>query len=354
MSNDSIFSQSDVKKTLEDICICNMNKLIFRHLNINSLRNKFDLHIEQVRGSIDILMVSERKLNDNFPEGQFLREDFHSPFRFDCNGNDGGIMLYVREDIPAKLLTHDFPCAESFFVEINLYKKKWPRNCSYNPHKNNIESHLDIISISLDTHSTKYENIVLLGDFNACVDDKALQTFCKFYSLNSPIKQPTCLNNPKSPDCIDLMLTNKPCSFQTKCFMETGLSDIHRMTIFVLKMHFRKLPPIIGILKNLTMIALLNSLQYALNKKRIDYSKYPDKFYEICHTVLNTHAPEKKKYIRGNNKPFMTKTFSKVNMQRTRFRNKILKNPTDQNKLIYNKQRNLWVSLLRKEKKLQN
>ena len=31
----------------------------------------------------------------------------------------------------------------------------------------------------------------------------------------------------------------------------------------------------------------------------------------------------------------MTKTFSKAIMQRTRFRNKFLKNPTDQNKLIY-------------------
>ena len=95
----------------------------------------------------------------------------------------------------------------------------------------------------------------------------------------------------------------------------------------------------------------MNSLLYTLNEERIDYSKNPDNFFEICHTVLNTHAPKKKKYIRGNNKPFMTKTFSKAIMQRTRFRNKFLKNPTDQNKLIYNKQRNFCVSLLRKEKK---
>ena len=38
-------------------------------------------------------------------------------------------------------------------------------------------------------------------------------------------------------------------------------------------------------------------------------------------------------------------------MQRTHFRNKFLKNATDQNKLINNKQRNFCVSLLRKEKK---
>ena len=70
-------------------------------------------------------MVSETKLNDSFPKGQFLMEGFHSPFRFDRNRNGGGIMLYVREDIPAKLLSHDFPCAKSFFVEINIYNKKW-------------------------------------------------------------------------------------------------------------------------------------------------------------------------------------------------------------------------------------
>ena len=57
MSNDSTVSQPDVKKALKDIRISNMNKLIFGHLNINSLRNKFDLLSEQANGSIDILMV---------------------------------------------------------------------------------------------------------------------------------------------------------------------------------------------------------------------------------------------------------------------------------------------------------
>ena len=132
---------------------------------------------------------------------------------------------------------------ESFFTEINLYKKKWLVNCFYNPHKSNTGKHLDIISRSLGALSSKYENIVLLGDFNACVDDEALQTFCKFYSLHSLIKQPAYFKNPENPSCTDLILTNKPRSFQTKCVIETGLSDFHRMTISVPKMNFRKLPP---------------------------------------------------------------------------------------------------------------
>ena len=58
------------------------------------------------------------------------------------------------------------------------------------------------------------------------------------------------------------------------------------------------------------------------NIERVDYSKNPEKKIEICHIVHNTYASKKKKYIRGNNKPFMTKTYSKATMQRTSFRNK--------------------------------
>ena len=52
-------------------------------------------------------MVSETKLDGSFPQSQFLIETFYSPFRFDRNKNGVGIILYVREDIPVKLRSHD-------------------------------------------------------------------------------------------------------------------------------------------------------------------------------------------------------------------------------------------------------
>ena len=100
MSNASIATFSDAKKTLKNIRVSNINKFIFGHLNINSSKNKFDLLCEQIKGSIDIFMISETKLDDSFPQGQFLIEGFHSPFRFDRNKIGGGILLYIREDIP--------------------------------------------------------------------------------------------------------------------------------------------------------------------------------------------------------------------------------------------------------------
>ena len=82
----------------------------------------------------------------------------------------------------------------------------------------------------LGRYSTKNQNIVILVDFNACAEDDILDTFCKSYSFNSLIKQPSCFKNPENLNCIDLILTNKPHSFQTKCVIETELSDFHRMT----------------------------------------------------------------------------------------------------------------------------
>ena len=49
----------------------NANKLVFAHIKINSLRNKFKLLADQVKGNIDVLMNSETKLMIAFPLGIF-------------------------------------------------------------------------------------------------------------------------------------------------------------------------------------------------------------------------------------------------------------------------------------------
>ena len=63
--------------------------------------------------------------------------------------------------------------------------------------------------------------------------------------------------------------------------------------------------------------------------------KDPDYFYKVCTEVLNKHAPPKKKYFLGNNKPFMNKAISKVIMLRTKIRNKLLRYSTTVNRISY-------------------
>ena len=121
--------------------IRNLNKIVVGHLNINSIRNKFNFLAQQVKGNIDILMISETKLDKSFPPSQFFLDGCSVSFRFDRNGNGGGILLYIRDDLPSKRLSIN-KNIKGFFVEINLRnKKKWLLSCSYNPTKNaNIKS----------------------------------------------------------------------------------------------------------------------------------------------------------------------------------------------------------------------
>ena len=57
------------------------------------------------RYNTDILMISETKLDESFPPVQFVFDGYSVPFRFDRNRNGGGILLYIREDLPSKLLS---------------------------------------------------------------------------------------------------------------------------------------------------------------------------------------------------------------------------------------------------------
>ena len=53
---------------LKSLRIRNLKKIVVGHLNINSIKNKFDFLAHQVKGNIDIVMISETKLDEIFPK----------------------------------------------------------------------------------------------------------------------------------------------------------------------------------------------------------------------------------------------------------------------------------------------
>ena len=153
-------------------------------------------------------------------------------------------MLFVREDISSKLLLTENTPIEAFYIEINLWKKKWLICGTYNSHRTTtIDSHMDSLSKNLALYQSTYENYIVLGDFNAKVDNNAISSSCDAFDLVNLIREPTCYKNPEKPSCIDLILTNKPHSFQNLGVIETGLSDFHRMTLTVAKITLQKLKP---------------------------------------------------------------------------------------------------------------
>ena len=306
---------SDCNTTLKNIHSDNINKLIFAHLHINSIRNKSEVLADQVKGKIDVLMISETKIDESFPQGNFLIDGFSSLYRLNRDSKVGGIMLYIREDVPSNFVASDNKPIESLYVELNLQNVKMLINCSYNPHKADICNHLPTLNSFLDVHSTKYEKIFIMGDFNVEIDDPKMQTFCEVYNFKSLIKQPTCYKNPIKPSCIDLMLTNFPRMFQSTCVIETGLSDFHLTAVTVLRKTLKKVRPRIincRSFKHFSNEACRVSLKNNLsNEVYVNNDNGLERFCKTAVDTLNKIAPIKKKYARGNQMPFMIKELSK-------------------------------------------
>ena len=91
----------------------------------------------------------------------------------------------------------------------------------------NIANHLKNICKTLGKLSSTYDNLILLGDFNAEPEEESIAEFLNLYNLKNLVKQNTCFKNPDKPKCIDLILTNCPRTFQNT----------------VLKQHFPKQKP---------------------------------------------------------------------------------------------------------------
>ena len=80
--------------------------------------------------------------------------------------NGGEIFLYVRDDIPSRLITeyNILEDIERIFVKLNARNRKCLLCSSYNPHKNNICNYLHNLSRGLDLYLCHYDNLLVLGD----------------------------------------------------------------------------------------------------------------------------------------------------------------------------------------------
>ena len=69
-------------------------------------------------------------------------------------------------------------------------------------------------------------------------------------------------------------------------------------------------------------------------------------FMKTVFHICNKHAPIKRKYIRANKAPFITKDLHKAIMKRSKLRNKFLKSRNLSHRKNYTSQRNLLKKLL--------
>ena len=336
--------------TLKDIRLKNPKKVTVGHLNINSIPNKFDGIMDIVKHNLDIFVISETKIDESFPNVQFFCEGYSLPHRRDRCLGGGGLLMYVNQDIPSRILiSYIIPDdIEILCVEINLRKQKWAVFGIYRPPGMKESYFIDHISRLIDSYSKKYENVIIMGDFNMQECDEHMKGMLVSYNLINIVKENTCFKGP--PKCYDFILTNRKYHFQNTVAMTTGFSDFHKMTVTVLKSKSDPLQIKYRDYKNYNPANFREELSYKLLANENSSTDFRE-FQCILCEVVEIHAPMKIKKVRANNSPFMTKSLRKMIMNRSRCKNVYFKTKTVENLENYRKLGNACTKLTRKAKK---
>ena len=95
--------------------------------------------------------------------------------------------------------------------DLNVRKKKWLILAIYKPPKQNSQYYIEEISRLIDRYS-KFDYVLILGDFNLEPDDKDVSSFIQEHNLYKLIKSKKCFKS-LNGQCIDLLLTNCKNSF---------------------------------------------------------------------------------------------------------------------------------------------
>ena len=301
------------------------------------------------------MIIVESKIDHTYPLSQFLIDGFRPPFRRDRDKNGGGLLIYVRDDIPCEQLSkHDFPeDIEGIFIELNLRKMKWLLFGSYHPPSQNDKYYFECIGKALEVYSSTYDRLLLCGDFNAEEKEKVLKDFLDLYDLKSLNQEKTCFKSTENPSCVDLFLTNCNRSFQHTKVISSGMSDFHKMVVTVMKTTFPKSKPKVIFYRSYKKFdkeKFREDLKNELNLETENSTKY-QLFEKTFLEVLERHAPLKRKNLRANEVPYMTKALRKAIATRSRLENRFHRLKTSDSMKAFRKQRNYCSRLYKKERK---
>ena len=167
------------------------------------------------------------------------------------------------------------------------------------------------------------------------------KSFLYSNNLTNLIKTNICFNGKGSS--IDLILTNRKYSFKYTLSYETGLSDHHHMIYTMLKSSFINIEPKLlnyRDYKNFNFGNFKEDLSKALLICRRSYDETETAFI----TPLDKHAPKKKKWLSGNNRPHITKPLSQAITKQSKLKNKANKTKLLTDIRNYKKQQNYVVN----------
>ena len=234
---------TSIWKELKELRTDNPLNLIFSYLNVNSRRDKFCELGQVISDSVDILTIAKTKIESLFFRAQFRLANYHTTYCLNINGKSGGILVYVKSDIPKRQLNSGdlFKSIQAVPFKKNLRKEKWLVISIYRPPSQNSEFFLNSLTNIIDHFIKLFDNYIIIGDFNLEPSNTTLKHFLDSNELYNLSKGHTCFKGKGS--LVDLILTNREFSCKNTQSFKTGLSDHHHMAYTMFKISFQKSEP---------------------------------------------------------------------------------------------------------------
>ena len=332
--------------------------LILGFLNINSLRNKY-LCLKDIFDSqlVDYFSVLETKIDESFPDAQFHPQDY-AITREDVSEKSGGIMTFIRSDIPFNRkyeIEINNEAFHSLCVQISVNKEKWLIASIYRPPSTDPNVFLDNLNTLIDRMLSITDMIIIMGDTNIDIlknDSRcsALKDLLNGCNLQTIVKEPTCFK--ATPSLIDHIYVNKPRRFISHINYDCGLSDYHHLVCMATKMSVPHLKPRIKLYRSFkkfnqeSFISDLNSVPFQVANIFDDIDDSYWAFSHLLTNVIDGHAPKKKKLIKHSDAPFMNKELRQAMYRKRLAHNKAKKDRHNSAKWNdYRSKRNFFVSL---------
>ena len=323
MADESFVSEpKDFISDLKNLRYCNPRNVIIGHININSLRNKYDpirsiLH----NGLCDIFTLSETKLDGSFPTAQFHITNFVL-HRKDRNAHGGGIITYIRSDLPHRRrfdLELNASTFEFIILEVQLYKKeKWFICSCYKPPSIKDSVFERSFSELLNSLQIESPHIFIIGDINFDMSkENTLSTLCTTYDLKNLVCGPTCSKGAKST-ALDVILSSEPKRFKHTINEPCFLSDFHNVICTVTKLLCPSVVPRRVYYRSYkhfneeSYVRDLNSAPFMVCNIFDDPDDRAWCFTKVLSDVMEKNAPVKSKVIKNPQIPYMNSKLRKA------------------------------------------
>jgi len=313
---------------------------------------------------LDVLCINESRLSPLISSSMVHIEGYEL-HRFDRNRYGGGVCLYIKLGIIGKnrcdLTDGNIECLVQEIRKPN--SKPFAIITCYRPPDYDVHSFLKSLENMLTKIDTEFNEYYILGDLNCDLlspnnpQARRLENLAELFQLTQLINEPTRITE-KTRTLIDVILTNTPTRVVQSGVIHIGISD-HSLVYTIRKIGISTTRNSHNMIsyrskKHFNIDKFINDLN-SVPWENLDNLENPDDMWNTWKksflSVLDSHAPIKRKRIRNKTSPWMTIDLRKAITNRDNLKKKAIRTDSTRDWMNFRAAKNRVNNDIKKTKK---